>query len=66
MKKTYSKPEVVFESFQLNTAIAGNCTPGVATPGMYDCYEGGYSQDTCEIPTTCYDIPSEGSVMFTS
>lgn len=29
MKKSYVKPQVYFESFQLSASIAGTCTPGL-------------------------------------
>lgn len=39
MKKTYSKPQIMFESFSLSTSIAGDCgvktdAPAAGTCGM--------------------------------
>lgn len=31
MKKTYSKPDIMFESFTLSTNIAASCAPGAQT-----------------------------------
>lgn len=39
MKKIYSKPEIVFESFTLSTNIAGDCDKKVTT----------YAKDACGI-----------------
>lgn len=37
MKKMYSKPEIVFESFVLSTNIAGNCKTIINTPSYGNC-----------------------------
>lgn len=37
MKKTYVKPQVVFESFILSTNIAGNCGNPTHTPAYGTC-----------------------------
>lgn len=43
MKKTYSKPYIAVESFQLDAAIAAACS---SKPGVYAL---GYSLDTCTL-----------------
>ena len=42
MKKTYSKPDIAFESFSLSTSIAGNCEVKTDTKGGGEC---GYPMD---------------------
>ena len=37
MKKTYVKPEVCFESFQLSACIANTCGNPTNTPADYSC-----------------------------
>lgn len=37
MKKAYSKPEIVFESFSLSTNIAGDCEEIVGNPAKGTC-----------------------------
>lgn len=37
MKKTYSKPEIMFESFTLSTNIAGDCSDKTNTPSEMQC-----------------------------
>lgn len=37
MKKKYSKPEIVFESFTLSTNIAGDCSVPTSTPNQGSC-----------------------------
>ena len=37
MRKAYSKPEILFESFTLNTNIAGDCNKKTNTPAQYSC-----------------------------
>lgn len=44
MKRTYSKPEIAFESFNLSANIAANCEIIIPTPYSGTCgyaYEGG-------------------------
>lgn len=47
MKKTYTKPEIVFEDFSLCTSIAANCEIIIDAPASGTCgyaYEGGNGQ----------------------
>ena len=37
MKKNYSKPDILFESFSLSTDIAGGCEVKIATPSANQC-----------------------------
>ena len=37
MKKTYNKPEIMFESFTLSTNIAGDCKVKTWTPNSGSC-----------------------------
>lgn len=37
MKKTYSKPQIVFESFSLSTNIAGDCGIKIETQSLDMC-----------------------------
>lgn len=37
MKKTYSKPDIAFESFSLSTSIAGNCEVKTDTKADGEC-----------------------------
>ena len=47
MKKTYSKPEIVFESFAMSTSIAANCDEITPLPS---------SSQGCGIPIPGYII----------
>lgn len=37
MKKTYSKPDIVFENFAMSTNIAGDCESFVGNPAKGTC-----------------------------
>lgn len=37
MRKTYSKPEILFEDFTLNESIAGDCEVKTYTPAQKQC-----------------------------
>ena len=37
MKKKYTKPQIIFESFTMNTAIAGDCEKIVGNPAKGTC-----------------------------
>ena len=50
MKKLYSKPEIIFESFTLSTNIAANCELKTALPS---------STEACG-----YQIPRQNKVIF--
>lgn len=72
MKKTYSKPVIVFESFQLATSIAGGCAKGTEPPVDV----GGFivfTNDNCNtLPeegkdyNVCYHVPTEDNNVFSS
>lgn len=38
MKREYSRPEILFDSFQLCTTIAGSCEFDTETKSQGDCY----------------------------
>ena len=82
MKKTYSKPQIAFESFTLNTNIAAGCELKTKTPSAMQC---GYLWDGDMVFITgvagcidkqiednetnngfCYDVPSGGDNIFNS
>lgn len=70
MKKTYVKPKMGFESFELSTNIAGTCdksaghtvTDCVNVPGVDE----GLFGNACIVPVVCYHVPSEGDNVFAS
>lgn len=79
MKKSYVKPEITFESFELATSIAAGCVLIGANQDMYACpvkdpilgftY---FHTDGCNATPTngdtslCYHVPTEGYGVFTS
>lgn len=77
MKKTYVKPEVYFENFELSANIATGCGRplGHTKDGCRDIF-GGYadivfgSENGCKWePNTneyCYHNPSDAQILFTS
>ena len=72
MKKTYSKPVIVFESFQLATSIAGGCAlgtkPSVDVGGFQvfaDTGCGAMPQEGKD-DNTCYQVPTADSNVFSS
>ena len=67
MKKTYSKPVIVFESFQLATSIAGGCAlgtkPSVDVGGFQvfaDTGCGAMPQEVFTDSNDCNTLPQEG------
>ena len=81
MKKTYAKPQIVFESFQLTANIAGDCNtkPNIAneaTCGYID--DNGWiifqNSAVCNLPAgqdgkhnrLCYHVPTGDISVFTS
>lgn len=75
MKKTYTKPVVSFESFELSTSIARACAvknnfqndcsfdvPGLGTVFL----EGLACKITPEDGVVCYHIPTDSSKLFNS
>ena len=62
MKKTYSKPEILFESFALSTSIAAGCEGIVGAPNVDECGVITSSGDTIFIAGVCdLAIPDDGS-----
>ena len=76
MKKTYVKPEVYFESFELSASIADNCgTPlnlnqNTCREIFGDYRDKVFSQGNCTINPEqlnfCYQVPMEGAKLFAS
>lgn len=62
MKKTYSKPQIAFDSFQLSESIAAGCgtiaNQALNVCGYYDAEAGWYI--FAEGITGCEDTPGEG------
>lgn len=78
MKKTYSKPQIVFDSFELSQSIAGACE-AITNQAKGSCPLHDKESDMtlfagkeCEFipPTTkdeiCYDVPYENYNVFSS
>lgn len=82
MKKTYSKPEIVFECFSLSTSLIANCEIIIDNQSKNIC---GYLADNGRFLFTelisgcgfqidddearngfCYDVPSESYNLFNS
>ena len=80
MKKTYAKPQIVFESFQLTANIAGDCN---TRPNSADAATCGYNDNgwivfqnsaVCNFPAgpdgkhngLCYHVPTGDISVFTS
>ena len=80
MKKTYSKPDVMFESFSLCTNVAAGCESKTPLPQSDECglpyfnwiifmneFQGcTYIEETGEWNSICYHQPSEFNNLFTS
>ena len=80
MKKTYAKPQIVFESFQLTANIAGDCNTRPNSTNEATC---GYNDNgwiifqsgpLCTMPVgqdgiydrICYHVPTGDISVFTS
>lgn len=82
MKKTYIKPEIMFEEFSLSTNIAATCgTPATHSENQYGC---GYAigrfdqvvftelmgcsvqEDDGDYNGICYHVPTEAYSLFSS
>ena len=77
MKKTYVKPQIAYESFQLSTSIAASCALFGTNLAQYICPvedpDTGLTifTDLCQVVpangmTPCYDVPSENWNVFSS
>lgn len=76
MKKTYVKPEVYFESFELSASIADNCGKPLnliqdTCRDIFGDYRNNvFSQGSCDMNPDqlgfCYHVPLEGSKLFAS
>ncbi len=78
MKKTYSKPDIVFEDFSLTTSIAAGCAIQTGTPSANMCsmdfggmnlFLSGIAACTDPIEDGiyhCYHVPIEENQLFNS
>ncbi len=78
MKKTYNKPQIVFESFEITTSIAAGCmflTDTKSDSNSCSYTENGVtiftSKDVCGMDDTdakgfCYHVPTDSYVIFNS
>lgn len=81
MKKTYVKPQIAYESFQLSTSIATDCALLSTRAAQYICpvedKESGFyifaeANQLCDtVPvggddSVCYDVPTESWKVFSS
>lgn len=76
MKKTYVKPEVYFESFELSASIADNCAKPLnlnqdTCRNIFGDYRDKvFSQESCDMNPDqlgfCCHVPLEGSKLFAS
>lgn len=80
MKKTYVKPQIAYESFQLSTSIATNCVLLGSTAAQYVCpvhddeLELTYFAEStalCDVVPAngmnpCYDVSSPSMTVFSS
>ena len=77
MKKNYSKPQIMFDSFELSQSIAGACAGVQSDQAPYDCpvdFGGPLTlfAAMCDITPApgdnkvCYDVPSDDSRLFGS
>ena len=76
MKKTYVKPMVAFENFQMTSSVAGTCKSIATTTDGNTCvYVAGNGwvyfnmNTTCTTPyneSFCYHVPTEDTTVFAS
>lgn len=62
MKKTYSKPEILFESFTMSTNIAAGCEKIVGNPSKGSCAvnsSGGISVFDATVGAACAFTPGD-------
>lgn len=71
MKKAYSKPQIVFESFELTTSIAAGCKE-LASKETYERFQAEKEMDfyadenSCLEILDCYHVPIDGLGLFIS
>lgn len=79
MRKPYVKPEIAYESFELTTNIAANCSLFSTPQAAFICAvldpelgETIFSDDNCDFSPPgvndriCYDVPFENQNVFAS
>ena len=64
MKKQYRKPDIMFETFSLNTSIAAGCERKTATPALFECgFKFGSEIVYTDTMYGCSDIRVDGSLL---
>lgn len=72
MKKTYNKPQIFFESFELSTSIAANCIEILTKEqeeeirNEFSFDTNAFTEGTCDNEVVCYHVPNGYSNVFTS
>lgn len=69
MKKAYSKPQIVFESFELITSIAAGCSIIISKEDIEieKSWDPGVFTDEMNCSSVnCYHVPSDSGAIFTS
>ena len=82
MKRTYMKPEIIFENFALTTNIAGDCEVKTSTPNSGSCpytWEDEFGSYSVFVDSSvcgnvvadgndgiCYHVPTETNSVFNS
>ncbi len=80
MKKTYNKPQIVFESFELTTSISAGCSYIVTNSAdtsncsYHDAQQDitlfaahcGWDEDEVNTSGVCYHVPSANYDLFNS
>ncbi len=73
MKKNYSKPEIVFESFKMSSSIADSCNEKVITDTMTCFIEMDFGEKlfaeggVCDMyDPNCYQVPQSNPNIFGS
>lgn len=69
MKKAYSKPQIVFESFELTTSIAAGCSIIISKEDIdieQSWNPGLFTDDMNCSSVNCYHVPGDSDAIFTS
>lgn len=68
MKKSYVKPQIAFESFQLSTSIAASCALLGSQSAQYICPvtdpDSGFILFTDDVASPCDTAPVGGSICY--
>lgn len=64
LKKEYTKPDIIFESFALSTSIAAGCEKKTNTPSLDQCgFKYGPDVVYIDKESGCADIQVDGSIL---